>query len=105
MTCNVISPHRLAELSGALYPEPVLMINPSWFVLFSIRHNDIWKMHKQAEASFWTTKEVDHFQQDCNWCFNCFQMANGKCPQWDLHLAIWDIDWGYSQENPFAEFH
>jgi hypothetical protein len=29
MTCNVISPHRLAELSGALYPEPVLMINPS----------------------------------------------------------------------------
>jgi len=29
------------------------------WVLFPIKHSDIWKMYKQAEASFWTAEEID----------------------------------------------
>ncbi|KAF2069288.1 hypothetical protein CYY_009394 [Polysphondylium violaceum] len=39
--------------------EPILKENKDRFVLFPIKHNDIWKMYKQAEASFWTAEEID----------------------------------------------
>jgi ribonucleoside-diphosphate reductase subunit M2 len=46
-------------MNGRLAPEPLLQINPNCFVLVPIRHDDIWKMYKQAEASFWTDEEID----------------------------------------------
>jgi ribonucleoside-diphosphate reductase beta chain len=39
--------------------EPILQENEGRFVLFPIKHDQIWKMYKQAEASFWTAEEVD----------------------------------------------
>ena len=48
-----------AEINGCLASEPLLQINPNHFVLFPIQHDDIWKMYKQAEASFWTAEEID----------------------------------------------
>jgi ribonucleoside-diphosphate reductase beta chain len=39
--------------------EPILVDNKDRFVLFPIKHHDIWKMYKQAEASFWTAEELD----------------------------------------------
>jgi ribonucleoside-diphosphate reductase beta chain len=45
--------------------EPILSENESRFVLFPIKHDEIWKMYKQAEASFWTAEEVD-LQSDLN---------------------------------------
>ena len=39
--------------------EPMLHENENRFVLFPIKHDQIWKMYKQAEASFWTAEEVD----------------------------------------------
>ena len=39
--------------------EPLLQENDSRFVLFPIKYDEIWKMYKQAEASFWTTEEID----------------------------------------------
>ncbi len=39
--------------------EPILIENKDRFVLFPIRHHDIWKFYKQAEASFWTAEEID----------------------------------------------
>nr|WCB87049.1 CPPV238 ribonucleotide reductase small subunit [Cooks petrelpox virus] len=39
--------------------EPLLASNPDRFVIFPIRHNDIWQMYKKAVASFWTVEEVD----------------------------------------------
>jgi ribonucleoside-diphosphate reductase beta chain len=35
------------------------MENPHRFVLFPIKHAEIWKMYKKAEASFWTAEEID----------------------------------------------
>ena len=39
--------------------EPILKEDKGRFVLFPIKHQDIWEFYKQAEASFWTAEEVD----------------------------------------------
>lgn len=39
--------------------EPILKENKDRFVLFPIKHRDIWEMYKKAEASFWTAEEID----------------------------------------------
>ncbi len=39
--------------------EPILKENKSRFVLFPIKHHEIWEMYKKAEASFWTAEEID----------------------------------------------
>ena len=39
--------------------EPILKENKDRFVLFPIKHNNIWEMYKKAEASFWTAEEID----------------------------------------------
>lgn len=46
--------------------DVILQPNDSRFVLFPIKYDTIWKMYKQAEASFWTTEEIDlsHDLQD-----------------------------------------
>ncbi len=46
--------------------DVILEPNESRFVLFPIKYDEIWKMYKQAEASFWTTEEIDlsHDLQD-----------------------------------------
>ena len=47
--------------------EPILVENKDRFVLFPIRHHDIWKFYKQAEASFWTAEEIDLSQDLKDW--------------------------------------
>ncbi len=39
--------------------EPILIENKDRFVLFPIKHKEIWEMYKKAEASFWTAEEID----------------------------------------------
>ena len=39
--------------------EPILTPNENRFVWFPIIHDDIWKMYKQAEHSFWTLEELE----------------------------------------------
>lgn len=39
--------------------EPILEENKERFVLFPIKHPEIWHMYKKAEASFWTAEEID----------------------------------------------
>ena len=46
-------------MNSCLAPKPLLQINLNHFVLFPIQQDDIWKIYKQAEASFWTAKEID----------------------------------------------
>ncbi|GMM50060.1 ribonucleotide-diphosphate reductase subunit [Starmerella bacillaris] len=47
--------------------EPILKENPHRFVLFPIEYESIWQAYKQAEASFWTTEEVDLAQDIQDW--------------------------------------
>jgi len=39
--------------------EEILRVNPSRFVLFPLKHHDVWKMYKSHVASFWTAEEID----------------------------------------------
>lgn len=55
----IMSEHKRAELLGLCHREPLLEENPGRFVLFPIKHDDIWNMYKKAEASFWTAEEID----------------------------------------------
>ena len=39
--------------------ELLLKANKDRFVLFPIKYDNLWKMYKKAEASFWTAEEID----------------------------------------------
>lgn len=39
--------------------EPILKENPNRFVIFPIKHHDIWEWYKNAQACFWTAEEID----------------------------------------------
>ena len=47
--------------------EPILKENKDRFVLFPIRHKEIWEMYKKAEASFWTAEEIDLHADLTDW--------------------------------------
>jgi ribonucleoside-diphosphate reductase beta chain len=39
--------------------ENILEENKDRFVIFPIKHNDLWEFYKQHQAAFWTAEEVD----------------------------------------------
>ena len=47
--------------------ETILAENPNRFTLFPIKHNEIWKMYKKAEACFWTAEEMDLSKDKNDW--------------------------------------
>ncbi len=47
--------------------EPILIENKDRFVLFPIKHKEIWEMYKKAEASFWTAEEIDLAPDTNDW--------------------------------------
>lgn len=47
--------------------EPILAENKDRFVIFPIKHDDIWQFYKKAEASFWTAEEVDLSPDMVDW--------------------------------------
>jgi ribonucleoside-diphosphate reductase beta chain len=47
--------------------EKILIDNPGRFVLFPIRHHDLWRLFKQQEACFWTAEEIDLGQDVYDW--------------------------------------
>lgn len=49
------------------YQEPILVENKNRFVLFPIKHPQIWQMYKKAEASFWTAEEIDLSSDLIHW--------------------------------------
>ena len=61
---------RAPRSSGkAVYEdEPLLMENPERFCMFPIKYQDIWRMYKQAESSFWTGM------------LRCYRALANSCP-------------------------
>lgn len=53
--------------NDSLQQEPLLVEDPLRFVLFPIKHSDIWEMYKRHEASFWTAEEIDLSQDQKDW--------------------------------------
>lgn len=54
-------------MSTSTFIEPLLTEDPNRFVLFPIKHDDIWQFYKKAEASFWTAEEIDLQQDLADW--------------------------------------
>ena len=48
-----------SDMSVDFSEEPLLRDNPNRFVILPIQYDDIWRMYKKAQASFWTAEEVD----------------------------------------------
>lgn len=47
--------------------EPILQENKDRFVIFPIKHHDIWEWYKKQEACFWTAEEIDLHQDISDW--------------------------------------
>jgi len=47
--------------------EPILKENIDRFVIFPIKHHDLWEWYKKCEASFWTAEEIDLHQDLTDW--------------------------------------
>ena len=47
--------------------EDILINSDKRFVLFPIKHEDIWIMYKKQVASFWTTEEIDLINDLRDW--------------------------------------
>ena len=47
--------------------EPILVANPNRFVIFPIKHHDIWQMYKTSEHLFWTAEEIDLSSDQTDW--------------------------------------
>ena len=47
--------------------EPILAENKDRFVIYPIKHNDIWEFYKKSEASFWTAEEIDLSNDNADW--------------------------------------
>jgi ribonucleoside-diphosphate reductase beta chain len=60
----VVSP---PEPAPTVYPEPLLQENPDRFVIFPIKHPDLWAKYKQHMAVFWTPEEIDLSKDMKDW--------------------------------------
>lgn len=47
--------------------EPILQDNKDRFVIFPIKHHDIWEWYKKQEACIWTAEEIDLHQDLNDW--------------------------------------
>lgn len=47
--------------------EPILAKNDDRFVIFPIKHHDLWEWYKKCEACFWTAEEIDLHEDQNDW--------------------------------------
>lgn len=47
--------------------EPILVEDPNRFVIFPIKHPDIWQAYKTSESMFWTAEEIDLSEDVKHW--------------------------------------
>ncbi|KAH6869214.1 beta subunit of ribonucleoside-diphosphate reductase [Coprinopsis sp. MPI-PUGE-AT-0042] len=59
--------HQHTSTAIEAFGEPLLASSPERFVLFPLKYEDIWKMYKTAQASFWTAEEIDLSKDIRDW--------------------------------------
>jgi ribonucleoside-diphosphate reductase beta chain len=67
-----VPPPLTLDLSGsapitAPLPEPLMTEDENRFVIFPIRHPDVWAMYKKAMSVFWTAEEIDLSKDMKDW--------------------------------------
>ena len=68
--------------------EPILQENKDRFVIFPIKHQDIWEWYKKQEACIWTAEEIDLHQDLNDW--------NNKLNE-DEKYFIKHLQWVYNK--------
>lgn len=48
-------------------PEPILQENKDRFIIFPVKHHDLWDWYKETEGDFWTAEEIDLQQDITDW--------------------------------------
>lgn len=86
--------------SKNLVTEPLLVEDPLRFVLFPIKHTDIWQMYKKHEASFWTAEEIDLGQDMKDW----INLSDGERHFISHVLAFFAASDGIVNENLAVNF-
>lgn len=66
-TSTSTSPAPVAVPEPPKLPEPLLTENDDRFVIFPIRHPDIWEKYKQHMSVFWTPEEIDLSKDMKDW--------------------------------------
>jgi len=56
-----------AEFRELEKSDPLLVENPTRWVMFPIQYPQVWEMYKKHEASFWTAEEIDLSQDTKDW--------------------------------------
>lgn len=64
---TAIAENTFSVIDSLNEPEPILIENKDRFVLFPIKHQEIWDMYKKAEASFWVAEEIDLMNDLNDW--------------------------------------
>ena len=78
----------------------LLTENPDRFVLLPIKHTKLWSMYKQAEASFWTSEELDFEHDKREWP----TLNDGQRLFIETVLAFFAASDGIVNENLAANF-
>lgn len=60
-------PPSIDEPVKPLLPEPLLNDSDDRFVIFPIRHPDLWEKYKQHMSVFWTPEEIDLSKDMAHW--------------------------------------
>ena len=47
--------------------EPSLRVDESRFVMFPIKHNDVWELYKKSMDSFWKAEDIDLSRDYSDW--------------------------------------
>ena len=81
--------------------EPLLTQTNDRFVLFPIKHNEIWGMYKKAMASFWTAEEIDLYADLNDW----ESMNDGERHFISHILAFFSASDGIVNENLALRFY
>lgn len=81
--------------------EPLLSENQNRWVIFPIRHHDIWRLYKLHMAGFWTVEEVDLVQDRADW-----EQLTDKEQHFIKHvLAFFAASDGIVNENLARKFY
>jgi ribonucleoside-diphosphate reductase beta chain len=81
--------------------EALLRPSDDRFILFPIKHNDIWEMYKKAMACFWTAEEIDLYQDLNDWS----KLSNDEKHFISHILAFFSASDGIVNENLAMRFY
>lgn len=88
-----------AKLRDAV-DEPLLQANPLRYTPYPIQHDDLWRLYKQAVASFWTVEEIDFSRDRQDWA----ALTDGERHFISHVLAFFASSDGIVQENLMQNF-